>query len=734
LARPLRYTVIVGLVSLGTALSAVGGWRYARASAPVSGPIVLLSVDALRADHLPVYGNPATRTPAIDALARDGIVFERAYSHTPQTLPAHASLLTGRLPSETGVRDNAGFAVKRDERLLAEMLADRGYATAGVVSSYSLRPSTGIAQGFAFFDGRMPDVSPGEPGSGLARDGAQSVAIAEAWLEKAGTERAFLFLHLHEPHAPHTPPARFEAFEPYDGEIAYVDELVGGFVKYLKAHQLYDQSTIILTADHGEGLGDHGESGHGMLAYEEALRIPLIIKPAAGEGAGRRVNAVVQHVDIVPTVLDLAKAPLHDRLSGRSLKPLLEGAAEFPARVVYSESFFNAYRFGWSRVRSVTDGRYRLVRAEHDELYDLDNDPAEERNIATERPAELNRLRAALDQIVADDHVAEPTPQPEDVTEKLAALGYVGEVAPIDPDAVAMVDGSQQIEIVETLRAALASAVNRQLPEAIQILDGLVRRYPLIAAAWHQLGDFDATAGRMDRAVEAYRRASALRPGAPADHLAAARALLRLRRLDEARQQAERGLQAAAGDRESQASAHELLARIALVRRDSAEAREQAGLAREADPKLPAPAFIEGRLLYDAGQLEGALRSFDEALSDIEKSGARAIADLHYYAGDALIRLERPAEAEYHLLQELRAFPHNVRASGALAALYNETGRPDEAGEVLTTMIRVSPTPEAYVLAARLWTSFGNPSQAAATRADAARASGGRRTSATTAQ
>jgi hypothetical protein len=308
-------------------------------------------------------------------------------------------------------------------------------------------------------------------------------------------------LHIHEPHAPHTPPARFEAFEAYDGEIAYVDELVGGFVKYLTAHQLYDQSTIILTADHGEGLGDHGESGHGVLAYEEALRIPLIIKPAAGEGAGRRVNAVVQHVDIVPTILDLAKAPLHDRLSGRSLKPLLEGAAEFPARVVYSESFFNAYRFGWSRVRSVTDGRYRLVRAEHDELYDLDNDPAEERNVATEHPAELNRLRAALDQIVADDHVAEPTPQPGDVTEKLAALGYVGEVASIDPDAVAMVDGSQQIEIVETLRAALASAVNRQLPEAIQILDGLVRRYPLIAAAWHQLGDFAATAGRMDRAV-----------------------------------------------------------------------------------------------------------------------------------------------------------------------------------------------------------------------------------------
>ncbi len=390
----------------------------------------------------------------------------------------------------------------------------------------------------------MPDASPGEPGSGLsARRRRSRSPSPKRWLDKAGTERAFLFLHLHEPHAPHTPPARFDAFEAYDGEIAYVDELVGGFVKYLKAHQLYDQSTIILTADHGEGLGDHGETGHGLLAYEEALSIPLIIKPAAGEGAGRRVNAVVQHVDIVPTILDLAKAPLHDRLSGRSLKPLLEGAAEFPERIVYSESLFNAYRFGWSRVRSVTDGRYRLVRAEHDELYDLVQRSRRRARHRHRAPGgaepvcarRSTRLWPTIDVAEPSFAAAETSPKSSPPSDTLATVG------PIDPDAVAMVDSSQQIEIVETFRAALASAVDRQLPEAIQILDGLVRRYPLIAAAWHQLGDFAATAGRMDRAVEAYRRASALRPGAPADHLAAARALLRLRRLDEARQQAERG-------------------------------------------------------------------------------------------------------------------------------------------------------------------------------------------------
>ena len=721
--------MIVGLVSVGTALSAVGGWRYARASAPVSGPIVLLSVDALRADHLPLYGYPALRTPSIDALARDGVVFERAYSHVPQTLPAHASLLTGRLPFETGVRDNA-FTVKPDERLLAEILADRGYATAGIVSSYALRSATGIAQGFAFFDGDLPSVGADDPTVSVERDGARSIAIAEAWLEQAGTERAFLFVHLHEPHAPHAPPERFSDLEPYDGEIAYVDELVGRFIKYLKAHQLYDQSTIILTGDHGEGLGDHGETGHGLLAYEEALRVPLIIKPAAGEGAGRRIDAVVEHVDIVPTVLDLAKAPQPDRLSGRSLKPLLEGASQWPARVVYSESLFGAVRFGWTRVRSVTDGRYRLVRGEQDELYDLVTDRAGQHDIAADRPAELTRLRAVLDEIAANETVTEPA-QRAAASEQLAALGYVGTPDQIDAGGAASLDQHQQIDIVETYRAAFARAHEGALADATQLLEGLVRRHPDIASVLRQLGDFAAAAGRMDRAVEAYRRSVALRPGATGDRLALSRALLRLRRLDEATAQAELALAAADDDRTAQADAQEQLARIALMRRDSTTARTHAALARQAEPTLPAPAFVEGRIFYDAGQLEKALDAFQGAIAEIDKTGAPPLADLHYYAGDTLLRLERSAEAEYHLLQELRAFPQHVRARGVLAALYHETGRTDEAGEVLEAMLRISPTPEAYSLAARLWTSFGSPSQAAAVRAEAARASAGRRTAPT---
>src|SRR6202158_6073527 len=173
-SRPFRFTFILVLAALGTGLAAVSGWRYARASAPVSGPIIVISIATLRADHLPAYGYRNVKTPAIDALAADGTVFERAYSHSPQTLPAHASLLSGRLPFETGVRDNLGFVIKAGERLLPQMLRERGYATGGIVSAYVLRRETGISQGFDFFDGEMPPGPPERLVGRVKRDGSES--------------------------------------------------------------------------------------------------------------------------------------------------------------------------------------------------------------------------------------------------------------------------------------------------------------------------------------------------------------------------------------------------------------------------------------------------------------------------------------------------------------------------------------------------------------------------------
>src|SRR5258705_4420169 len=212
--RPFRRTLILASVAVGTALAAAGGWKYARASAPLSGPIIIISIDTLRADHLPAYGYRKVKTPAIDELAANGVVFERAYSHAPQTLPAHTALLAGRLPFETGVRDDVGSRVRPGERMLPQLLRERGYSTGAVVSSTLLRKDTGINQGFDFFDDEMP-ANPEEPAAEAGhRDGSESEKIAEHWLDTGGLSRTFLLLHLNEPHKPYLPPARSSQYPP----------------------------------------------------------------------------------------------------------------------------------------------------------------------------------------------------------------------------------------------------------------------------------------------------------------------------------------------------------------------------------------------------------------------------------------------------------------------------------------------------------------------------------------
>jgi arylsulfatase A-like enzyme/Tfp pilus assembly protein PilF len=724
-SRPLRFTFIVFLAALGTALAAVGGWRYARASAPASGPIILISVDTLRADHLPAYGYERVRTPAIDALAADGVVFERAYSHAPQTLPAHAALLTGRLPFETGVRDNLGFSLESGERLLPQMLRERGYATGGVVSTMVLRKETGIAQGFDFFDGDIP-WPPNMTVAQVQRDGATSEAIAERWLSSIGSPRAFLFLHLYEPHKPYAPPGRFSELAPYDGEIAYADEIIGTFIRYLKSRQLYEQSTIALVSDHGEGLGDHGEQEHGLFVYDDAIHVPLIVKQEGNAGAGRRVADVVQQIDLVPTILDLVKAPDPGHLRGRSLKPLLDGTGTLADTPVYSEALYARYHLGWSELTAVTAGRYRYIKAPREELYDLQRDPHERANLALEHTQTRQALRGALDRLMAGAIIHQPAAVSADARERLQALGYVAAQGGISTTSGNdLADPKDKDHLLETYRAAIDLAGDRKWTAAIARLQQVLREDPGMADGWSQLAQCADRLDRLDLAVEAFGHYIELQPSDPAGYLGAAAALLKQRKLDEARDHAQLAADVARRDAHARAASHELLARIALARHDADTARREARLAREADTKLPMPAYVEGRLLYDQGDYDEALARFLEATAEQQNSRAGFLRDLHYYAGDTLSRLERYAEAEAQFKLELETFPHDGRAHAALAMLYQTTGRAEAASQVLTEMLRATPTPETYALAARVWTTIGNRQQAEAIRAEARRVFGG---------
>jgi tetratricopeptide (TPR) repeat protein len=604
------------------------------------------------------------------------------------------------------------------------MLRERGFTTGGVVSAYVLRKETGISQGFDFFDGEMPPSSPELSIGQVQRDGGESERIAEHWLDSIGTSRAFLFLHLYEPHKPYAPPDRFAGYAPYDGEIAYTDDIVGRLVRYLKSHQLYDRSTIVFLSDHGEGLGDHGEQEHGLFVYDEAIHVPLIIKQESNAGAGRRIADLVQHIDLVPTILDLVKAPGAGNLRGRSLKPVLEGTGRLQPPTVYSEALYARYHFGWSELIALTDERYRYIKAPHEELYDLERDPHERTNIAEERPQPRQALRSALDRVAAGATIQAPSEISADARERLQALGYVGAQtdAPASPGET-LSDPKDKREILERYRAAVDFASRRKWPQAIGLLQRILREDPEMADVWSQLAVFATRFDRHDIAVDAYTHYIALKPQEPTAYIGAAAGLLKLRKFDEAREHANLAADVAAGnDRRSKASAHEMLAKIALARHDIEAAREEATLAREADPTLPLPMYIEARLLYDQGKYADALPLFTQAIAELEKAGSPQMTELHFYAGDTLGRLERYAEAEPEFIEELKYFPQNTRARGGLAMLYQASGQPDAAVRVLGDLTRVTPTPESYALAARLYTMFGNRKQAEVVRAEARRA------------
>jgi len=678
-ARSTPHTVILVIVTLSGCLAAFGGWRFAKASAPVNGPIVLISIDSLRADRLPAYGYTQGRTPAIDALAADGILFERAYAHVPQTLPAHAALLTGRLPFETGVRDGAGFTLPSSARTVAGLLRDRGYATGGIVSSFLLRKETGLAEGFSFFDAELPAPDAAAPDAWLMRDGAESEKVAENWLDSIGTSRAFLFLHIAEPHAPYTAPERFTGLSPYDAEVAYADEVVGRLVRYLKAHQLYDRATILLVSDHGEGLGDGGEQTHGLLTSDAALHVPLIIKQPGGDGGKRRVRVPVQQIDLVPTILALAKAPGAGGLRGRSLIPLF-GTGSIPASPIYSESLYARYRFGWDAERSLIDGRFQLVtRGASAQLFDLEAAPAARTNLAAAQAGLVSTMKATLAELVGREASLAAAPVTPTDRERYEALGYVGVPgsAPV-PDAE-QPDAETQVTFVERYRAAVQVARSDRWRDAIDAYRTLTTEQPGMSDLWMHLASTAARQERHDVALDAYGHALALEPGNTASHLGAAASYLRVRKLDEAHSEASAVLDIDTADAVQKAEAHELLARVALSRKDAELAQAEAAASETADPNRPVKAFVEGRLALDQGRYAEAVEAFERALATAVRTGRPPLTDLRVYAAEALVRVERTPDAEQLLSAELSAFPANVRARAALQALYRASGRSQDA-------------------------------------------------------
>jgi arylsulfatase A-like enzyme len=429
-ARRARTLAKRSALAVTLALAVGGGlavsWQrtVGRPSAPTG--VVIITLDTTRADRLSPYGLMDVSMPALERLAREGVVFDQAMSVAPLTLPAHASLFTGLIPPNHGVRDNADEALATAETTLAELLQARGFKTAAFIGSTVLDPDRGLAQGFDTYRG-MDSKDRRTPAT-RQRRADEVIGDATRWLDEVGDSPFFVWTHLYDPHRPYDPPEPFRSrlADAYVGEIAFADSQIGRLLDAMDERHLLERTIVIVVGDHGESLGEHGERDHGIFLYDSVLRVPLLVR--APGLAPRRVSALVRLTDVMPTVLDLLDMP-EPSMDGVSLVELLNGRRQSLDLVAYAESLYPERR-GWSPLRALSDGRFKLIDAPRPELYDLERDPFEQQNIYDDRRTMAEAIGRRL-QVLARGRAARTAPStlasatPE-LRERLGALGYVG--------------------------------------------------------------------------------------------------------------------------------------------------------------------------------------------------------------------------------------------------------------------------------------------------------------------
>ena len=552
--------------------------------------VVIVTLDTTRADRLGCYGFTRIETPHLDALAREGVVFENATSTAPLTFPSHSSIFTGLIPPHHGARDNGGFFLDDARTTLAERLQAAGYATGAFIGAWVLESRWGLAQGFDEYSDRF-DLSKYKVISlgTVQKPGDEVMDGALKWLDSVRQRRFFAWVHLYDPHAPYEPPEPFASRyrgQPYLGEIAYTDKVVGRLTSWLEAQGLMDRTVVVVVGDHGESLGDHGEASHAFFIYGATTHVPLIVRTPWGLTG--RSRAQVSTVDILPTVLDVVGLPPQAGIDGRSLARALFDPAAPLDHASYSETYFPRYHFGWQHLRSLRDDRYTYVDAPHPELYDRGQDPGETRNVFKAYSQRAETLRVRLEEMskTTDTQAPERKQLDPETLQRLAALGYVGNVIDVDPHAV-LPDPKDKLPLFEAMNAAKSFAQDDDFERAVGKMRTVIAEDPNIMDAHLTIGNWLAHLKRGPEAIAAYKQALALKPD---DDIALGN-----------------------------------LARLYLARgeqKDALDALEVFRSALRANPKNPQSWYQLATLFLDTSHLGEAESAFKDALAANPKMGA----------------------------------------------------------------------------------------------------------------
>jgi choline-sulfatase len=636
----------------GLSIVTLAGLAVALATRPPQRPnILLITIDTLRADHLGCYGYGPAATPVLDSLAARGVRFTAAIAHTPLTAPSHASILTGLLPLGHGVRDNGAFVLPTSPATLAELLQGDGYRTAAFVSGFPLDRRFGFARGFETYDDHLLRGRDRRRAPYVERTAEAPTRLASEWI-RGTSDPWFVWVHYFDPHAPYEPPAdlagRF-ASRPYDGEIAFVDRELGRLLEIAAGHSR--NTLVLVTSDHGESLGEHGEATHGVFVYDSTLRVPWIMA-GPGISPGRVSPVVARGIDVAPTLLDYAGLQAPRAMQGRSLRPAADGQ-EMQDAPAYAESLFCKLNLGWAGLHAWRTARFKLIEAPRPELYDLAADPGEKRDVSAERGEVARALRAELLPALEARPLDAASVPGHEVRERLRALGYVSGAAPArasrrDPkDGIALVERLERglaearahpALAVEELSAFLAVEPDAPLArryraiafqaagrftDAVADIRALEAKGPLSLEDLTVLAESLRLAGRHDDALAALDRATALAPKAPEPALLRGRTLRAMGRGEEAGAALRRALVLDPASAEARRG----LGEMALERGAIDEAASLLESIVSADP-TDVPALIKlGVARMRASRITEALGLFERAVA-LEPDNPEALLDL----------------------------------------------------------------------------------------------------------
>ena len=647
-----------------------------------STPVILISVDTLRADHLSCYQARRQPTPHIDSLAKNGTVFSQVSSPFPLTLPAHAALFTSTYPFANGVEDN-GVPLKSTAVTLATVLKSAGYRTGAFVGSFVLDQRFGLSRGFDVYDGPLVVRAKTTTGEiDRKRPGSQVAEAAQRWVEHNGTAPFFLFLHLYDLHLPYDlpqDPKLRHGETGYAAELAYVDRVLGDFLAFLQRRGLFEKALIVFTSDHGEGLGEHSESTHGYFIYQSTLHVPLIVHwPAGSRRTPRdRVDEPASLLDVAPTILEAIGARVPVEMRGYSL------IAAGSGREIYSESVYARKHFGCATLQSLRMGQYKYIEAPQPELYDLSNDPGELRNLYEQQRTLAADLRRRIAAVRTSSQAAReskpPAPSSETVT-ALRSLGYLAGSATGGREP--SVDPKERIGDFERYFTALSLASSGRTAESNRILESLSGKLPDVAEIRINLGLNHKRMGQYQQAAHEFTTAAALSPSDSQAHYELGSCDFQLGRLDDAIHE----LSAALAIEPWYTLADEALAEIYIKKQDFTQGRSHLNhiltvdprnysanynlgvfaameknwreaerrllLALDADPNSAEAHDTLGGVYFERGELQPARQHFSKAIQLQPNSGAA-----HYHLGLVYQKQGKAAEAEQEFRTAQRS-PH----------------------------------------------------------------------------